>query len=229
MKQFLCFSLLLLAVLSGAQNDELKATKEMALLKVIVVNANQTSSEGEKVSFVATKTGKTFSGITNADGKFEMLVPKADKYKVKYRNFTDDKDYKTIDIPAEPELINFEFTIKVNRSKTFTLDHVFFDTGKSTIRQESNKALDDLAEFMTNKKHMKIEIGGYTDNVGDKTANEKLSADRANAVRSYLLKKGITADRVTAKGYGDAQPVADNSTEEGKQKNRRTEIKILSE
>ncbi|MFI5151360.1 MAG: OmpA family protein [Bacteroidia bacterium] len=222
---FLVFTVNLL----NAQTEELRPTKEKALLEVIVVNADKSSSEGEKVSFVATKTGTLYGGITNAEGKFSILVPKADKYKVKYKNFTEDKDYKTLDIPAEPELINFTFTIMVKRGKNFTLDHVFFDTGKSSLRAESNKALDALAEFMTNKKKMKIEIGGHTDNVGDKTANEKLSYDRANSVRSYLVKKGIAADRVTAKGYGDSQPVDDNSTPEGRQKNRRTEIKVLSE
>jgi OOP family OmpA-OmpF porin len=229
MKITLSLLCLLLSGFSQAQTTELKPTKELALLEVIVVNADKSSSEGEKVSFEATKTGKVYGGLTNAEGKFSILVPKAEKYKVKYKNFTEDKDYKTLDIPAEPELIDFTFTINVRRGKTFQLDHVFFDTGKSTLKPESNKALNDLAEFMTNKKKMKIEIGGHTDNVGDKTSNEKLSAERANTVRTYLIKKGIAAERVNAKGYGDTQPVDDNATPEGRQKNRRTEIKVLSE
>ena len=78
-------------------------------------------------------------------------------------------------------------------------------------------------------KSLVIEIAGHTDDVGAAEANQTLSEDRANTVRDYLLKKGIALERVTAKGYGDTQPVADNSTAGGKQKNRRTEVRIISE
>ncbi len=84
-----------------------------------------------------------------------------------------------------------------------------------------------MAAFMSHKKTMKIEIGGHSDNVGDKAANEKLSADRAKAVKNYLISKGISADRVDSKGYGDTMPVTSNDTPEGRQKNRRTEVKII--
>ena len=97
------------------------------------------------------------------------------------------------------------------------------------LRAESNKELNQLAEYMTLKKTLVIEIAGYTDNVGAADANLKLSEDRANAVKQYLVKKGIDASRVSAKGYGDSMPEADNSTAEGRQKNRRTEVHIISE
>ena len=185
-----------------AQSPKLVATKEMALLEVIVVNANNSSPEGEKVSFVAEKTKKVYGGITDATGKFNILVPAGDKYKVKYKNFTGDKDYTSLDIPMKDGPVDFEFTIKVSRPKVYTLDNVSFDTGKSSLRAQSNKALDELAELLTLKKKMKIEIAGHTDNVGLPAANQKLSEERAGTVRAYLLKKGIAADRVIAKGYG---------------------------
>ncbi len=72
-----------------------------------------------------------------------------------------------------------------------------------------------------------IEVGGYTDNVGTDADNLKLSQARAESVRNYLVKKGIAGDRVQAKGYGSADPVASNDTPDGKQQNRRTEIHIL--
>jgi len=74
---------------------------------------------------------------------------------------------------------------------------------------------------------MKIEIGGHTDDVGEDAANQKLSKDRANAVRNYLLKE-IEPERVTAVGYGESKPIAYNDTPEGRQKNRRTEVRILA-
>ena len=77
------------------------------------------------------------------------------------------------------------------------------------------------------KENEKIEIAGHTDNVGNDADNLKLSQQRADAIRQYLIKKGIQPPRVIAKGYGASQPVADNSTDEGRRRNRRTEVKIL--
>ncbi len=86
-----------------------------------------------------------------------------------------------------------------------------------------------MAEYMNLKKTLVIEIAGHTDNVGTAESNQKLSEDRATAVKKYLEKKGIAPERVTAKGYGDTKPIGDNSTAAGKQKNRRTEVHIISE
>jgi outer membrane protein OmpA-like peptidoglycan-associated protein len=109
------------------------------------------------------------------------------------------------------------------------LNDVLFDNAKSTLRPESSKELNQLAEYLNLKKTLVIEIAGHTDNVGRPEANQKLSEDRANSVRQYLIKKGIAAERLIAKGYGDTVPVEDNSTAAGKQKNRRTEVRIVSE
>jgi outer membrane protein OmpA-like peptidoglycan-associated protein len=70
-----------------------------------------------------------------------------------------------------------------------------------------------------------VEIGGHTDNTGSKATNMKLSEDRANAVRDYLISKGVSGERMTAVGYGPDEPVADNATKEGKAQNRRVELK----
>ena len=76
---------------------------------------------------------------------------------------------------------------------------------------------------------MIIEIGGHTDDVGDEDKNQALSEKRANTVLQYLIKKGIDSKRLTAKGYGETKPVAYNTTAEGRQKNRRTEVSIIKE
>jgi outer membrane protein OmpA-like peptidoglycan-associated protein len=75
---------------------------------------------------------------------------------------------------------------------------------------------------------MKIEIGGHTDNTGDKARNKALSQSRAKAVKDYLVSKGVDATRLSAIGYGDTKPLSDNKTEEGRAKNRRTVFKVLS-
>jgi OmpA-OmpF porin, OOP family len=224
--QFL-FLLLIASLKLTAQ--EIQPTDSLALLKVSVINAENKPQEGEVITFVSSKTQKSYTDTTHADGKFSLLIPKGQKYKVQYKAFTTNQDYKTLDIPAEEGLLTFDYTIKVQPPKIYTLNNVFFDTGKTTLRTDSYKELNQLAEFMTRKKSAVIEIAGHTDNVGTKEANQQLSQDRANTVRNYLLKKGIASERVIAKGYGDTQPIASNDTPEGKQKNRRTEVKIISQ
>jgi outer membrane protein OmpA-like peptidoglycan-associated protein len=123
--------------------------------------------------------------------------------------------------------VNFEYKLIINPPKVYTLDNVFFDTGKSVLKPESFKELNELVDYMISKKSLKVEIAGHTDNVGNKDANQKLSQDRANSVKSYLVKKGVDAGRIIAKGYGDSQPIAENTTDEGKQKNRRTEVRSV--
>ena len=222
---FTCIAALTLNI--SAQ--ELKATLTQALLKVLVVDDKNRPQGGQVVTFTAITDGKKFSGTTDAAGKFSILIPPAQKYKVEYKIFTSTYSDLILDMPKAESAYTFEYTITATPPKVFTLNNVFFDSGRSTLRAESNKELNQLAEFMSLKKTVTIEIAGHTDNVGDATANQKLSEDRANAVKQYLEKKGIAANRVTAKGYGNTQPIADNSTAAGKQKNRRTEVHILTE
>lgn len=206
----------------------LQPTETEALLTVVVIDKSQKALEGETVTFVADRDKKTYSGITKADGKFDILVPEGDSYKVQYKTFSENQDYNVLKMPSVEGTVNFEYKLIINPPKTYTLDDVFFDTGKSTLKPESSKELNNLVEYMMLKKHLIIEIAGHTDNVGNFDANLKLSQERANSVRSFLLKKGVAADRVIAKGYGDTQPVADNSTEAGRQKNRRTEVRSVN-
>lgn len=108
------------------------------------------------------------------------------------------------------------------------LNNVFFDVDKFELRPESKLELDKLVHLLKKFPFMKIEIGGHTDNTGDKTRNKTLSQNRAKAVKDYLVSKGIDATRLSAIGYGDSKPIADNKTEEGRAKNRRTVFKVLS-
>ena len=107
------------------------------------------------------------------------------------------------------------------------LTNLFFDTGKAELRPESSPELDRITLTFNENPKLIMEIGGHTDNVGGDEPNKKLSQDRADSVREYLIGKGIEPDRVQTKGYGESKPVASNETEEGRQTNRRVEFKIL--
>lgn len=208
---------------------QLEPTETEALLTVEVINKSTSSKEGELVEFVAQKTGKKYSGVTDLSGKFSVLIPEGDKYRVIYKAFNQAKEQELLDVPSEEGTTIFEFSLIVNAPKIFTLNNVLFETGKPTLKPESKKELDELAEYMKRKKSLKFEIAGHTDNVGNAALNNKLSEDRAKAVKDYLVKKGVDPARLIEKGYGSSMPVADNNTEEGRKLNRRTEARVISD
>jgi outer membrane protein OmpA-like peptidoglycan-associated protein len=107
------------------------------------------------------------------------------------------------------------------------LEGVNFDFDKATLRQEDIGSLDDDVAAMKAWGDVDIEVAGHTDSMGSDAYNMELSQQRAEAVRNFLISRGVAADRLTAKGYGEAQPVADNATEEGRFKNRRVELAPL--
>ena len=104
---------------------------------------------------------------------------------------------------------------------------VIFETGKSALKPESFTVLDIVAQSLNANSDIRIEVAGYTDNTGAATTNIRLSQARASAVRSYLASKGVAPDRMIAKGYGAANPIATNTTAAGRQQNRRVELHQL--
>lgn len=123
----------------------------------------------------------------------------------------------TLDVPMEP----------LKAGATIALRNIFFATGSAALLPTSNAELDQLSRLLFVNPTLRLELSGHTDNVGDDASNQKLSDQRANAVRDYLLGKGIEAARLVAKGYGESRPMTTNDTEEGRALNRRTEITVL--
>lgn len=104
------------------------------------------------------------------------------------------------------------------------LEGVNFDFDKASLRQEDIGSLDNDVATLKSWGDVNIEVAGHTDSMGSDAYNMKLSQQRAEAVRNFLISRGVAADRLTAKGYGESQPVADNATDEGRFKNRRVEL-----
>ncbi|RYE17568.1 MAG: OmpA family protein, partial [Sphingobacteriaceae bacterium] len=100
------------------------------------------------------------------------------------------------------------------------ISNLEFDLGKATIRDRSFPSLDKVAELLINK-NFTLKLAGHTDNTGSAALNMKLSKDRAEAVRQYLVSKGANASRIESVGYGQTQPIATNKTAAGRQQNRR--------
>ncbi|MFM8709979.1 MAG: OmpA family protein, partial [Sphingomonadales bacterium] len=114
----------------------------------------------------------------------------------------------------------------IEKNAAIVLKNIFFETNRFELDSASLTELDKLVTLLQENPTIKIEIGGHTDNIGKAADNLTLSDHRAKAVVNYLVGKKINASRLTAKGYGMDQPVADNATPEGRALNRRTEMKI---
>lgn len=113
------------------------------------------------------------------------------------------------------------------KGKSIVLNNIYYATGAEELYPQSYVILDEFAEFLIDHPNMKVEIQGHTDNVGNAAENMKLSQHRADNVVKYLIENKVNADNLTAKGYGPTKPISDNTSVEGKAKNRRTEFLII--
>jgi outer membrane protein OmpA-like peptidoglycan-associated protein len=114
----------------------------------------------------------------------------------------------------------------VDKTTWFDFDRLLFDTGKATLRPESQEQLQNVANILKAYPNVNVKIGGYTDDQGDSEMNRRLSTDRAQSVVAELQRLGVAANRLEAEGYGETNPVASNETEEGRQQNRRISIRV---
>jgi outer membrane protein OmpA-like peptidoglycan-associated protein/tetratricopeptide (TPR) repeat protein len=131
---------------------------------------------------------------------------------------------------APDSVYNIDIALKaIDTNATVVLKNVFFDVNKFELKPASQVELDILVKLMKDNPTLIVQLSGHTDNVGKEADNIKLSSNRAKAVVDYLTSNGIDAKRLLHKGYGSSVPVADNITEEGRAKNRRTELKIIKQ
>lgn len=130
------------------------------------------------------------------------------------------------EMPAEPKPLPKPAISQADQEAIISIAKaVYFDTGSDKIKAESLPKLDELVVIVKRYPGLKITVEGHTDNVGSAASNLKLSQDRVNSVKNYLISKGIEANRITATGYGETKPIATNDTPEGRAQNRRVEIK----
>ncbi|MCL1981233.1 MAG: OmpA family protein [Proteobacteria bacterium] len=114
------------------------------------------------------------------------------------------------------------------QGKAIILEGLVFSSGTATLTPGSQKKLDRIAAALASTPHTKLEVAGYTDNVGEAKRNQRLSTQRAQAVSVYLTSKGVAASRLQTKGYGAENPIGDNATAEGRQQNRRIELHVIA-
>lgn len=159
---------------------------------------------------VVLPAGRNYSVTANKDGFFFYS-----------QNFDVPQNARYQELKKDIELKPIEKGTKV------VLNNIFFESGKAELKPESYLELAKAVDLLKTNPSMKVEIGGHTDNVGSDETNMKLSHERAKAVMDFMIKAGVAANRMQAKGYGETQPVASNDTDAGRQANRRTEFVIL--
>ncbi len=214
-----------------------KLPKEAKPHPVAYLKAHVTDVETHKpleanLELIDLETGKRFlKTLCTKNGDVEAVLPGGKDYMVNvsdsgYLFFSDNipiKNYHAID----PYLYNIELK-PIKTGQTINLKNVFFPSDGFTLEDRSKSELNKLAAFLKSNPNVKLEIGGHTDNTGSPAHNKDLSTKRAKAVYDYLTTAaGIPTDRLSYVGYGDTQPIAPNTTEAGKAKNRRTEVKIV--
>lgn len=169
-------------------------------------------------SFSSDSQNGSFLAVLNSGGEYAFYVSRPG-YLFKSLSFSvnDSTSFVDLDIPLEA----------IEKDRAEVLNNIFFQTGAFSLDEKSKVELNKMSEFLTKNKTIKIEISGHTDDVGSDTENMELSRKRAQSVQEYLHQSGIAADRISAKGYGETQPVAPNDSEQNRQKNRRIEWRIL--
>ncbi len=206
-----------LSLLSGTITDEetkdsLEATLEISDNEKNVVLIRITSNKITGHYLVSLPSGKNYGIAVKAGGYLfhseNVNIPQAKGYQ---------------------EIIKDVQLKKLKIGKSIVLNNIFYDFDKATLRDESKGELERLVQLMVDNKTIRIELSSHTDNRGTEEYNIRLSQERAQSVVDYLISKGISNERLVAKGYGKSIPVATNDTDEGRQLNRRTEFKILSE
>ena len=230
MIKHLIFLLSFLAMMVCVHGQNLKPTNEQALVTVKVFNSDASPLPEQAVFIKNLQTQKAKKGISDETGQFQILLPKGTAYSMYFPEYKENADEQSLSIPAKEGLFNIEMKIfkpKITYKEKYVLN-VLYETGKAKLLSNSYPYLDSLYNKLKANPDLEIEIAGHTDNVGSDAFNLQLSQQRAANVKSYLVKKGISSSRIAAKGYGELEPVADNSTEAGRQRNRRTEVRVTS-
>ena len=145
------------------------------------------------------------------------------------RSLPGGSDLRVPSTGTEARLLNFiESATPASRETWFEFDRLNFETDSARIRADSQEQLRNTAAILKVYPQVRVKIGGYTDNSGDPAANRRLSEERAMAVMNALKDDGVAVDCLEAEGYGDQHPIADNSTPEGRARNRRVAIRITA-
>jgi outer membrane protein OmpA-like peptidoglycan-associated protein len=214
-------------------NKKVENQSNLTLFKGVVIDYDSFLPLEADMEIIDNDSNEVITSIksNSVTGKFLISLPAGKNYGIAVKkdgylfysenfNIPDSAAFKKIDkhIPLQKLTIGHKITLK----------NIFYDYGKASLRAESKTELTRLVNLMKPNPFLKIEVASYTDSEGSEQYNLTLSQARTQAVVDYLLSQGISSQQLIAKGYGEADPLFSNDTEEGREINRRTEFKILN-
>lgn len=227
-KMLVLSAILAMGVLvSGASAKALAPNKTHAVLNVTYTNYDDVPQVKKKLVFVGQKKGKKISVTTDTYGEVSFMIPREDTYTILCESLTG--PFECGNTPYVSMTASTGGITVVFDDTRAELTGVTFKVGSAELVPSSLKTLDAAIAGLKRNPKAKVEVQGHTSSEGGDDYNQQLSEDRANAVRDYMIRRGIAEARLTARGYGSSVPKADNDTEAGRKQNRRIELVVTSE
>lgn len=216
---------MLCATIVNAQSD---IHPDSTVVKIKCVDQDKLPEDSALVELINPDGSIAAAVYSNIDGLAKCTVKRGVVYNLKTSKYKTTKEQDPLNCANAKMnlLLKIKFYEKKYAQKWELA--VYFKTNEHTLDFEDLSALNALYEKMVENQTMHVEIAAHTDNVGNDAYNLRLSQRRANSVRQYIIGKGIPEDRIVSKGYGETDPVDTNETEEGRAKNRRTEVRVLA-
>jgi len=223
-KKILLF-LILLNQLIIAQNSEINSD----LARTTITIKNEFNIPYPNTRILIKGSTKNYTFISDIQGNGIIDLKKGEEFRVScFVNGEEFKFDEVIYIEKNKNIISANIDLQFDLYESiFEIKNLNFKTAKYNIEEKYFQELDNLKSLLVNENEIKIEIAGHTDNNGSELANQLLSENRAKSVKSYLVKNGIDKLRINYVGYGEKQPIANNNSKQGREKNRRIEIRIL--
>jgi outer membrane protein OmpA-like peptidoglycan-associated protein len=214
----------------------IKLPKELKPNPVVLVRGKTLDAKTKKPISADVLIGNLMTNVEVGEaisdpktGDFQIVLPYGTNYGFHAAapgHLSVSENLDLITVNAYTEIEKNLYLLPITVGQTIQLNNVFFEQAKSILKSESYPELDRLVEIMKENPTMEIELGGYTDNIGKEVPLIVLSQDRVGTVKKYMMGKGIPSKRITGKGYGPANPIAKNDTEEHRKMNRRVEFKV---
>lgn len=221
-------SALAVAGVSSVEAKTLAPNKTHAVLNVTYTNYDDVPQIKKKLVFVGQKKSKNkITVTTDMYGEASFLIPREDTYTILCESLTG--PFECGNTPYVSMTASTGGITVVFDDTRAELTGVTFKVGSAELVPSSLKTLDAAIAGLKRNPKAKVEVQGHTSSEGGDDYNQQLSEDRANAVRDYMIRRGIAEARLTARGYGSSVPKADNDTESGRKQNRRIELVVTSE
>ncbi|MBO2010306.1 OmpA family protein [Hymenobacter negativus] len=207
-------------------------TPAVTLLKGTVTDIANQQPVPARLEVIDNANGQVLgSFLTTPNGKYLLSFPSGTNYGLVVSTEGYLPHSENVNLPPATGYAENKRDIRLQKPEpgsNIVLNNVFFDPGKANLRPESTAELDRLVRLLADSPKLKLHLAGHTDNSGEPAANQDLSQRRVQAIMTYLIEHKVKPDRLTATGYGGTVPLASNTTEAGRQLNRRTEFKVVS-